>query len=349
MTYEYEKVITPREGLRLHLNENTSGCSPAVLAALRQLSCEDAAYYPDYTEAISAAADYIGVKPADVLLTNGLDEGILATSIAALRGSSPADPFEAIVIVPAFDMYAACADVAGGRIVRVAQGPDFEFPTQAVLDAITSRTRLIFITDPNNPTGLTVPRQSILAIAAAAPAATVLVDEAYVDFRGDSLVGAPGLASCPNVVVGRTFAKAQGLAAMRIGALTGPQALLAPIRRVVLPYSVNVAAAVALPVALRDRAHIDAYLAQVLESKKRLYRALAEAGVQHWRSDANFVLARFGDAAPRVLARLLAAGIYVRDRSKEPGCAGCLRITTGVVAHTERAIAVIEEALCDAR
>lgn len=349
MSYEYEKVFTPRAGLRLHLNENTSGCSPAALDAVRQMSREDAAYYPDYTEAIAAAAEYIGVPSTEVLLTNGLDEGILAISIAALRGSSPADPFEAIVIVPAFDMYAACADVAGGRVVEIPQGPNFDFPAEAVIDAITPRTRLVFITDPNNPTGRSVPREAILAIAAAAPAAAVLVDEAYVDFRGASLVGAPGLAALPNIVVGRTFAKAQGLAAMRIGALIGPGGALAPVRRVVPPYSINGAAAVALPVALRDRAHIAGYVAQVHESKTLLYSVLERTGVQYWRSDANFVLVRFGDAAPRVNARLHAAGIYVRDRSKDPGCAGCLRITTGIVAHTERAIAVIEEALCDER
>ena len=349
MTYDYEKVVTPRQGLRLHLNENTAGCSPAVLEALRQMSCEDAAYYPDYAEAIAAAAEYIGVRPDEVLLTNGLDEGILAISVAALRGSSAVDPFEAIVVVPAFDMYAACADVAGGRVVAVPQGSGFEFPTERILDAITARTRLIFITDPNNPTGLSVLRASMLAIAGAAPAATVLVDEAYVDFRGGSLVGDAALASHPNIVIGRTFAKAQGLAAMRIGALTGPAATLAPIRRVVPPYSVNGAAAVALPVALRDRAHIDAYVAQVRQSKTLLYGVLDRYGIQYWRSDANFVLARFGDAAPRIDGRLRAAGIFVRDRSKDPGCAGCLRITTGIVAHTERAIAVIEEALCDAQ
>jgi histidinol-phosphate aminotransferase len=349
MLYEYEKVVTPRGGLRLHLNENTSGCSQAVLDALRQMSAEDAAYYPDYSEAIAAAANYIGVPQTDVLLTNGLDEGILAASIAALRGSSPGAPFEAIVSVPAFYMYAACADVAGGRVVLVPQGPDFEFPLQGILDAVTPMTRLVFITDPNNPTGLTVPREAILAIASAAPAATVFVDEAYVEFRGDSLAGAPVLASHPNVVVGRTFAKAQGLAAMRIGALTGPAATLAPIRRVVPPYSINGAAAVALPAALRDRAHVADYVAQVRESKDLLYQALERNGVQHWRSDANFVLARFGEAALRINAHLLAAGIYVRDRSKDQGCDGCLRITTGVVAHTRRAIAVIEEALCAAR
>ena len=107
MSLMYEKAVTPEDGLRLHLNENTGGCSPRAIEALRSITPEDAARYPDYSEAIAACAAFLHVPPTDVLLTNGLDEGILAAAITAVReaGGDP-EPFEAIVSVPSFDMYA---------------------------------------------------------------------------------------------------------------------------------------------------------------------------------------------------------------------------------------------------
>src|SRR5687768_14866768 len=124
MSYEYERVATPASGLRLHLNENTAGCSPRVIDVLRGLTREQAAFYPDYDGAIAAVASRLNVAADQVLLTNGLDEGILAVSVAALRGSAADDPFEAVVVVPAFDMYAACADAAGGRVVGIPLAED---------------------------------------------------------------------------------------------------------------------------------------------------------------------------------------------------------------------------------
>lgn len=349
MSYMYEKVPSSGGGLRLHLNENTMGCSPAVIAALGALSVEDAAFYPDYAEASESCANYLGVEPDRVLLTNGLDEGILAVSLDALRGSSPADPFEAIIVVPAFDMYAACADIGCARVIEVGAGPGFSLPVRDVLDAITPQTRIIYITDPNNPTGISMPREQILQIARSAAHATVFVDEAYVDFRGYSLARDSDAAVLPNVVIGRTFAKAHGLAALRVGALVAAPAAIERLRRVVPPYSLNIAAAVALPAALRDRAHLDRYLAECRRSRELLYAAFDRLGVTYWRSDANFVLARFGGHTRRVVDGLAARRIHVRDRSKQHGCDGCVRITAGVVAHTERAIAALEEVLCGAR
>jgi histidinol-phosphate aminotransferase len=348
MTYEYEKVVTPASGLRLHLNENTAGCSPAVVKALRSITCEDAAWYPDYTQAIEACARHLGVNEEQLVLTNGLDEGIFVASVAALRGGG-AEPLEAIVVPPAFDMYAAYADVAGGRVVEIRQDADFTFPLERVLRAVTDRTRIVFLTNPNNPTGAAIPREAILAVADAAPHATIFLDEAYADFAGTTLIGDASLASRPNVIIGRTFAKAYGLAALRVGALIGPASTLGPIRRVVPPYNINVAAAVALPAALADTEHYDWYLHQSAESKRLLYAALERRGVTFWRSEANFVLARFGARAPQVVAGLAARGIHVRDRSSEHACGGCVRITAGVVEHTRQCIDAIEEILCAAR
>ncbi|HEX6973901.1 MAG TPA: aminotransferase class I/II-fold pyridoxal phosphate-dependent enzyme, partial [Vicinamibacterales bacterium] len=270
MSYEYERVATPASGRRLHLNENTAGCSPAVIAALQSLTRQDAAFYPDYDAAIEATAAHLGVTADRVLLTNGMDEGILAVSVAALRGFAAAAPAEAIVVQPAFDMYAACTDAAGGRLVFVAPEPDFSFRAERVLAAMNERTRIVWLTTPNNPTGRMIPRDEIVSIAKAAPSATIFVDEAYADFCGTTLIGDPILDELPNIVVGRTFAKAHGLAALRAGALIASPATLAPLRRVVPPYSINVATAVALPAAFGDRRYFEWYLAEVRQSKELL-------------------------------------------------------------------------------
>lgn len=344
MSYQYEVVARPSSGLRLHLNENTAGCSPKVIDAIRSVSRQDVAFYPDYDAVVARTAARIGVSDAQLVLTNGLDEGILALTIAALRDRGAEAP-EAIVVVPAFDMYASTADGVGARVVEVPLGPDFAFQADAVIAAVTPRTRLLFLTSPNNPTGNSIAAADIARVASAAPHVRVLVDEAYIDFGGDTLVGNPAIDGLPNVIVGRTFAKAYGLAGIRAGALVGDAAAIAALRRVVPPFSINVCAVAALEAALADDAYYEWYRDQVRQSKELLYAALEKAGIPFWRSDANFVLARFDDRARPVAAGLAARGIHVRDKSQDPACRGCLRITTGVVEHTQACIRALEEVL----
>ena len=346
MTFHYERVVAPAGGLRLHLNENTAGCSPRVLEALHNLNRTDIATYPDYDGAIAATARRLAIAPERLVLTNGLDDGILAATVWALKGSPVTAPYEAIIVVPAFDMYAACVDAVGGTVIQVPLRADFAFPRSEVIDAITPRTRAIFLTDPNNPTGLRIPRADLEAIVAAANGAMVFVDEAYADFAGDSLIGNPLAESRANVVVGRTFAKAYGLAGLRAGALVGMPETMEALRRTVPPYTLNVGATVALPAAFEDIAYFDWYLDQVRASRQLLYDALDRHGVTYWPSAANFVLARFGADLDRVLSGLAARQVIVRDRSRDPGCAGCARITTGVLAHTQRCVDALKEVLC---
>jgi len=349
MSHQYERPTAQDGALRLHLNENTAGCSPNVARALRDLTREDAAVYPDYNAVASATARFLGVGEDNVVLTNGLDDGIMLASLVSLRGAPSDDPYEAVVVQPAFDMYSACAEAVGARIIDVPPMQDFFFPLQRVLKAIGPRTRIIFLTNPNNPTGLSIPRGSIAAVAAAAHDALVFLDEAYADFSGQTMIEDAATGRIPNLVVGRTFAKAFGLAGLRAGAVVSSAATLAPIRRAVLPYTLNAYAAAALPAAIDDREYYEWYLAEVRESKRLLYETLARLGVRFWPSDGNFVLACFDDDLGRVIAGLASRGINIRDRSRDPGCAGCARITAGVLDHTRRLVAALEELLCAAR
>ena len=271
----------------------------------------------------------------------------MATAVAYLRPRPGQPVAEAIIPEPAFEILGFDTEVVGGRAVRIAPQPDYSFPLDQVLDAITERTRVVFVTSPNNPTGVTTPHAAIRMISARVPTgAIVFVDEAYAEFAGTSFI--PELDQHPNVIVGRTFSKAFGLAGLRVGAITGHPDTLEPIRLAVPVYSVNIAAVVAVQAALDDLAFVDDYRRQVEESKALLYRACDRLGLRYWRSAANFVLIDAGDRAELLSRGAAARGIYVRDRSKEAGLTGCLRVAAGVVRHTERCIDVFEEVLCAA-
>jgi histidinol-phosphate aminotransferase len=342
---QYQKPAELYAGLRLHQNENTGGCSPKVIEALGALRPDQIGFYPPYEAATHACADYIGVHPDRLSLLNGLDEGIMAIAVGYLRPPSGGVVPEAIIPDPAFEIFAIDAEVAGGKVVRVPPSPDFAFALDRVLEAITPATRVVFLTSPNNPTGAITPLEAIRTIAARVPrGAVVFVDEAYFEFCGQTFV--PELSRFENVVVGRTFSKAFGLAGLRIGAVTGHPDALEPIRRAVPVYSVNIAAVVAVQAALEDRAYLERYLREVEESKAMVYRACDRMAIKYWKSAANFVLIRAGDRLDRVLSAAAARNIYLRDRSSEPGCEGCLRVATGVVEHTRRFIGVLEEAVC---
>ena len=347
MSHQYERAGAPARALRLHLNENTAGCSPRVLEALQRLTREEVARYPDYGEVTAATARFFNVPVDRVALTNGLDEGILAVSLCALRRSDPGTG-EAIIVVPAFDMYATCVDAAGGQIVEVPMSGEFEFPLQGVLQAVTSRTRLVFLTNPNNPTGGLIPRVALRAIAEQAPHAIVFIDEAYADFSGATVLDDPAVTALGNVVVGRTFAKAYGLAGLRAGAVIGSSTTMDRVRRVLPPYTLNASAVAALPAALEDVAYVDWYRRQVEQSKDLMYEAFDRLGVKYWRSAGNFVLIHLGDDARRVISALGRLGVVVRDRSSDPACAGCVRVAAGVIEHTKAFLGAIEEVLCGA-
>jgi histidinol-phosphate aminotransferase len=330
---------SPGPGLRLHLNENTSGCSPQVLQAIRALSAEDIAAYPDYRGAVLACAKHFNVDPDWVFLTNGLDEGLLMLAVGHL-GPERSGEQETIIPTPAFDPYFAAAAAVGSRVVRVPPLDRFQFPLQAVLAAITPKTRLIYLNTPNNPTGQQIELDALRAVIERAPQALVLVDEAYIEFGGKSFLD--DLPRYRNALVGRTFSKAYGLAGMRIGCLIAHPETLEPIRAVTPVLNLNIVAVTAVQAALRDTSFLPRYGDSVRESKQRLYAACGRLGLEYWESAANFVLVRVGNRAPDVIDALAARGVHVRDRSKDPQTHGCVRITTGVLAHTDAAIAALE-------
>jgi histidinol-phosphate aminotransferase len=328
----------PGAGLRLHLNENTGGCSPRVLEAIRRVRPEDVSTYPEYTAVVKAVARHFDVDPEWVLLTNGLDEGLLMAAVGHIAKPRRHDA-ETIIPLPAFDPYPNATAAVGAAAVRVPPAAEYAFPTDAVIAAITPRTRMIFLNTPNNPTGQLIALDELARISAAAPHAVVLIDEAYIEFGGVSFL--PELPRFPNVLVGRTFSKAYGLAGMRVGIVIGQPPALDPVRDVTLPFNINGVALAAVEGALTDAEFLPRYAAQVRESRQRLYAACRRLGLKYWESAANFVMVQVGETAPFVEA-MAARQVHVRDRSKDPTTPGCIRVTAGILEHTDAAIEALE-------
>jgi histidinol-phosphate aminotransferase len=326
--HAYRPPLAGRTGLRLDFNENTVGCSPRVLARLRSLDTELLARYPEREPVEKEVANFFRLDPAQVLLTNGVDEAIHLLSSTYL---DPGD--EALIVTPTFAMYAIFAQAEGARVIEVRAGDNFTFPEKDLLAQLSPRTRLIAVANPNNPTGAAVAGDVLIQIAQAAPHAAALVDEAYFEFHGETLINKSR--QIENLFVARTFSKAYGLAGLRIGVLAGEARQMAMVRLVASPYNVNAAALAVLPEALQDQEYVGRYVAQVLSNRERLQRELGNLGLHYWPSHANFVLVRIGPAHAEFVQALRDHGILVRDRHTDPGCEGCVRLTVGSDGHTE--------------
>lgn len=335
--HDYEAPEEGREGkLRLDFNENTVGCSPAVLRALRKVTVEQLAMYPEYEKSLKRLAAAFRVQPSEMLLTNGVDDALrLLMEVFIQPGDS------VLLAEPTFSMYRFFSQVAGARIVCARYDEEMRFPLEAVLGELANSPNILFIANPNNPTGTLLDQQALARILDAAPSTVVLVDEAYFEFSGVAVL--PWIRSRPNLIVSRTFSKAAGLAALRLGALFARADLIAAMRRAFTPYPVNSLALTAAEAAIRDKKFLRAYIKNVLESREKLARGLKQLGVRVFPSGANFVLADFGSGASGLARRLARRGILVRDRASDFGRDGFLRITAGTVPQTQRLLRAIQE------
>ncbi|MFZ0278716.1 MAG: histidinol-phosphate transaminase [Candidatus Sulfotelmatobacter sp.] len=340
--HAYRPPLADRQGLRLDFNESTIGCSPGVLARLRSLDSEALARYPEREPVEAEVAGFLGLDASQALLTNGVDEAIHLLCSTYLE---PGD--EAIIVVPTFAMYAIFAQAESARVVQVPYSENFTFPLEDLLSRISQRTRLIALANPNNPTGTAVPCDVLLRVARAAPHAAVLVDEAYFEFHGETILH--DRAWPANLFVARTFSKAYGLAGLRMGILAGDAAQMAMVRRVASPYNVNAVALAVLPEALRDQEYVQHYVSEVQRGRELLQQELKALHLRYWPSRANFVLVRVGPAYAEFIQALRTRGILVRDRSNDPACNGCVRLTVGSLEHTQTLIVALREVVAELR
>jgi histidinol-phosphate aminotransferase len=332
----------PEEGrgrkLRLDFNENTVGCSPAVLRALSRITATEMAIYPEYQATTKRLARYFGVRPAEMHLTNGIDDALHLIADTFIE-----DGDSVLVVEPTFDMYRFFAELAGARVIALRYDEEMRFPVDAVIRALRQppkrSPRVLYIANPNNPTGTLVRREELRRILRAASHTLVLVDEAYFDFSGLTILS--WIRRYPNLLVARTFSKSAGLAALRVGCLFGRAEILAAMRRTCTPYPVNSAALVAAVAAIGDSRFLANYTREVLQSRALLEKGLVQLGARIYPSSANFVLADFGPGARRLVRALERKGILVRARRDFPR-EGFVRISAGTREDTRKLLRAME-------
>ena len=335
---EYHPPLGCRDSLRLDFNENTLACSPKVREVLASISAGSLTRYPEREPIEAIVAAHLGVEAAQLALTNGVDEAIHVLFETFLEAGD-----ELLLPVPTYTMYEVYASATDARAVPIQAADDLQFPFEPLLAAITPRTKIIAIANPNSPSGIVATRAQLLEIAHRAPHAVLLVDEAYFHFCGETVIDLVG--KVPNLVVARTFSKAYGLAGLRLGLLAAPVELMRWMRRVLSPYSVNSIALACLPPALEDTAYVDWYVDEVLTARADFEAALDAVGVRRWPSSANFVLVDIGARHAEFVRLMRDAGVLVRDRSSDPGCDGRVRVTIGTREQMKQAIAALNNAV----
>ena len=330
-----KKYRPPQEGrggkMRLDFNENTVGCPPQVIRALRRaLNPEMMTRYPEYDEGRRTLAAYFRVTPEEMLLANGTDDALKMVCDTFV------DPGDTLLVpAPTFPVYEFFHNVAAGKTLRIRYDQHFRFPTDEFVATLKQQNvRWVALANPNNPTGTQIPKPALKAILLAAPQTVVLVDEAYQDFSGQTIL--PWIRKYPNLIVTRTFSKAFGLAALRMGCLFANPALIEPLQRGQNPFAVNSLALMCACIAIR-------YSAQVRDTRRPsapivLLSAAGStpADIPYVPSSANFVLTRVGEHAPEIARQLRDKRILVRDWSYDPHLKGYLRFTIGSQAQVRR-------------
>jgi histidinol-phosphate aminotransferase len=330
---KYRPPLEGRSGkMRLDFNENTVGCAPEVVRALRHaLSADCLSCYPEYAAGRKRLAKFFGVKPEELVLANGTDDAI---NLICETFVEPGDLL--LVPAPTFPIYQFFHEVAGGRVERVYYDERFRLPLQDVLKVLKKRIRWVALANPNNPTGTLVPKRDLRRMLEAAPNTLFVVDEAYYEFSGETVL--PWIWKYPNLIVTRTFSKAFGLAALRLGCILTNAKLADDLRRGQNPFPVNSLALVGAQAAINHAGHAHRYAQEVQANRAALCRWFEAQEIPYVPSSANFVLTRLGPHAPEIARRLRAQGILVRDWNYDPRLRGFLRFTVGSTRQTRRLI-----------
>lgn len=327
--------ISPDQVIKLDGNENPYGCSPRVREALAQSELFN--IYPDplNREIRSLLEPYTGFKSEYLAVGSGSDElidNILRISL------EPGD--KVINCPPTFGMYPFSTQVCGGQIVSVARKPDYSLDIEAIESAIDDRTKVIFVTSPNNPTGNLVPPADVERLLKTG--IIVVIDEAYYEFAEET--AAALVRSHSNLVVLRTFSKWAGLAGLRVG-----YGILSPevneiIYRMKLPYNVTIAAQIAVRETFADFDYVQSTVRAIIAERERLFTKLKKQGIlDPIPSRSNFILCRvLKGQARQIKLDLEKRGIFIRCFDT-PMLDNMVRISIGKPEHTEAVIRALAE------
>jgi len=339
---EVEREYGIRRSVKLASNENPLGPSPKAVAAIGQ-ALDRLNRYPDggAYELVGRLAAKLGLERQNIILGNGSDEIIGMLTRAFLR---PGD--EALLHRPAFLMYEILARSCGA-VIRHVPLRGMEIDLQAMAEAITPRTRLVFITNPNNPTGAIISAQAFERFWQRVPPHVVVVlDEAYIEFVRDRAcaVGVDFFSEDRPLVALRTFSKAYGLAGLRIGYGIMPAALSDLLQRIRQPFNTNSLAQIGALAALEDIDFLKNTVQTVHGGMDYLQSRLADMGVRCFASQANFFLVDVGRDADRVFEDLMKQGVIVRSMTSY-GFAKCIRVNVGRPEENDRLLEALQRVL----
>jgi histidinol-phosphate aminotransferase len=335
---EVEREYGISGSVKLASNENPLGPSPRALAVLRE-RLPELHLYPDgdcfYLK--RALAQKLGVQPDRLIFGNGSNEII---ELAARTFMRPGD--EAVMAEQAFVVYELIVQAVGGKRKTVPL-KNFTHDLAAIADAVTPQTRLVFLANPNNPTGTIYRRHDWQAfLERISPDVLVIVDEAYFEYveEADYPNSLDYHARHPAILTLRTFSKLYGLAGLRIGYGIGAKSVIALMQRVRQPFNVNAPAQWAALAALDDTEHVQRSLGVNQQGVKYLQTEFARLGLSYIPSQANFILVRVGNG-PEVFQRLLQQGVIVRPMVgyKFPEH---VRVTVGTMAQNQKLIGALE-------
>lgn len=342
---EVERELGIRGSIKVASNENPLGPSPLALEALKA-ALPSIHRYPEGGAVVLAEklARKLGIAPARLIFGNGSNE-ILELCCRLLAG--PGD--EVLFSADAFLVY-PLVTIAAGATAVAAPPRGFEHDLDAIAARVTARTRVVFLANPNNPTGTIFRRVEWERFLARVPDdVCVVLDEAYFEFVEDPDYpsGIDYLDRHPGLVVARTFSKIYGLAGLRLGYGAGSLELIDALARLRQPFNVNMLAQIAAIAALDDDAHVEASRRRVRASRLRWSEACGALGLDFVPSHANFVLVNVG-SGKAVTEAMLRLGVIVRPMDAY-GFAGHIRITFGTEAEDERTIAALETVLAELR
>jgi histidinol-phosphate aminotransferase len=320
--------------LLLDFNERTTGPSPEVKEALKKfIDADRLQVYPEYGDTEEKIARYAQVPASQVMITNGADQGIDVICRAHLS-----DGDKVIIPDPSFAMHYQSAGVQGAEILEPPYNEqDGSFPLEAVLSLISDDVNLVILCNPNNPLGTSIPVRDVEKILrkAGEKGIPVLHDEAYFEFSGITCTDL--IEEYDNLYITRTFSKAFGLVAARVGYVISQEENLQELMKIRGPYDVNMFAKMAVLAALEDMSYVEDYVREVMqESKPRLEKFLRESGIGFYPSAANFLFLTVPNPK-QLIENLKAEGILVRPK-KGPGGKDGVRIAIGTLEDTEKLI-----------
>jgi histidinol-phosphate aminotransferase len=309
--WEVQQELGLSEVIKLASNENPLGASPKATAAIQQ-DLSEIHRYPDAAskKAAAAIAVKLELEPGQLIITNGGDELISLVSEAYLETGD-----EIITPSPTFSEYEFGGHLMGAKTVAVPLAQDFRFDVDALLAAVTERTKLMYICSPNNPTGTYISAAELRRLVEQLPKRVLLIiDSAYCHYvtADDYTDGLEFVRAGYPVIVLQTFSKIFGLAGIRVGFGAAPEEVIRTILKVKEPFNVNALAQAAAAAAITDDEHVQASQQVNSAGREQLYKGFAELGFACTASMSNFVLVELGAEAKAVYERLMARGIIVR-------------------------------------